>query len=384
MQVLVYGAGQLAQMMYLDGAPLGINVMAVDVNNNAVVHPVSKAPLNYTLEQAIELADALTVEFEHVPEALLEQAEASGKLHPGIDAILVGADRVREKQLLSSLAIPNCPYQIVDDLAQLDSCVENLGERLIIKASRDGYDGYGQWRLKAASELPALKSQLAELDLKAVPLVVEKMLNFDREVSLIGARSPGGEVVVYPLAENLHHEGQLHVSVAPASASTAALNEKARDIFTKLVNGMDYVGVLAVELFQCGDELLVNELAPRVHNSGHWSQAGSPTSQFENHLRAVLDLPLGLACNTGGEAAVSAMINIIGCDDHQMALLSVPGVHFHWYGKSVRQKRKMGHINVTASGYAELGSKLQKLSEYLSLAHFPCLADEASRLTSVS
>ena len=142
MQVLVYGAGQLAQMMYLDGAPLGIYVMAVDVNNNAVVHPVSKAPLNYTLEQAIELADALTVEFEHVPEALLEQAEASGKLHPGIDAILVGADRVREKQLLTSLAIPNCPYQIVDDLAQLDSCVENLGERLIIKASRDGYDGY--------------------------------------------------------------------------------------------------------------------------------------------------------------------------------------------------------------------------------------------------
>lgn len=380
MQVLVYGAGQLAQMMYLDGAALGINVMAVDVNNNTVVHPVSKTKLDCSLEQAITLADALTVEFEHVPEALLEQAQVSGKLYPGIEAILVGADRVREKQLLSGLNIPNCPYQIVDDLAQLDDCVANLGERLIIKASRDGYDGYGQWRLKTASELPALKAQLAELDLQTVPLVVEKMLNFDREVSLIGARSKSGEVVVYPLAENLHHEGQLHVSVAPATNSSAALTEQARDIFTKLVNGMDYVGVLAVELFQCGDELLVNELAPRVHNSGHWSQAGAPTSQFENHLRAVLDLPLGLAGNTGGEAAVSAMINIIGCDDHKLALLGIGGTHLHWYGKSVRPKRKMGHINVTASGYNALGQKLMALADYLSLEHFPQLQEEAARL----
>lgn len=384
MQVLVYGAGQLAQMMYLDGVALGINVMAVDVNNNTVVHPVSKTLLDCTLEQAIEQADALTVEFEHVPEPLLAQAEASGKLYPGIDAILVGADRVREKQLLSRLGIANCPYQIVDDLGQLDKCVEKLGERLIIKASRDGYDGYGQWRLKTASDLPALKSQLSNLDLKAVPLVVEKMLSFDREVSLIGARSQSGEVVVYPLTENLHHEGQLHVSVAPATALNSALNAQAEAIFTKLVNGMDYVGILAVELFQCGEELLVNELAPRVHNSGHWSQVGAPTSQFQNHLRAVLNLPLGLACNTGGEAAISAMINVIGCDNLQMALLGIPGTHFHWYGKSVRQKRKMGHINVTAASYAELGSKLCKLSKFLPLANFPCLTEEAARLASAN
>ena len=380
MQVLVYGAGQLAQMMYLDGAAMGIDVMAVDVSNNTVVHPVSKHPLGVTLEQAIDSADALTVEFEHVPEALLEQAEASGKLHPGIEAILVGADRVREKTLLSRLDIPNCPYQIIDDLAQLDGCVADLGERLIIKASRDGYDGYGQWRLKAASDLPALKEQLAGLNLKTVPLVVEKMLNFDREVSLIGARSKSGEVVVYPLAENLHHEGQLHVSVSPATQSTTALDEQARDIFARLVDGMNYVGVLAVELFQCGESLLVNELAPRVHNSGHWSQAGAPTSQFENHLRAVLDLPLGAAMNTGGEAAVSAMINIIGCDDHKLSMLTIPGTHLHWYGKSVRPKRKMGHINVTANSYVALAEKLTKLTGYLSLEHFPQLQDESVRL----
>ena len=380
MQVLVYGAGQLAQMMYLDGAALGIDVQAVDVSNNMVVHPVSKQPLDRTLEQAIELADVLTVEFEHVPEALLETAEQSGKLHPNKDAILVGADRVREKALLERLNIPNCAHRIVTDLTQLDECVEALGERLIIKASRDGYDGYGQWRLSQKADLPALKKQLEGLDLVRVPLVVEQMLKFDREVSLIGARNVSGDIKVYPLAENLHYQGQLHVSVAPATNSDDALTAKALEIFSKLVEGMDYVGVLAVELFQCGDTLLVNELAPRVHNSGHWTQAGADTSQFENHLRAVLDLPLGDTTNIGGDAAVSAMVNIIGCDDHDLALLGLPGVHFNWYGKTVRNKRKMGHINVTASGYKALGSKLEQLSGYLSADHFPELVDEAARL----
>ncbi|MDC8832178.1 5-(carboxyamino)imidazole ribonucleotide synthase [Alteromonas gilva] len=383
MQVLVYGAGQLAQMMYLDGAALGIDVRAVDVNSNTVVHPVSKARLDGTIAQAIDWADALTVEFEHVPEDLLEQAEASGKLLPGMASVLIGADRVREKQLLSRLDIPNCPYQIVTNVDQLPDCVQQLGERLIIKASRDGYDGYGQWRLNKAEELPQLQQQLAGLDLEKVPLVVEKMLNFDRELSLIGARSRNGEVMVYPLAENLHHQGQLHVSVAPATASNEALTARAQEIFTRLVEGMDYVGVLAVELFQCGETLLVNELAPRVHNSGHWTQAGAHTSQFENHLRAVLGLSLGATGNIGGDAAVSAMVNIIGCDDHQLALLSIPGVHLNWYGKSVRHKRKMGHINVTAESYQALGNKLQRLSGYLSTTHFPCLPDESQRLANI-
>lgn len=382
MQVLVYGAGQLAQMMYLDGVALGIDVRAVDVANHTVVHPVNKQPLDCTLEQAIETATALTVEFEHVPEVLLEQAEQSGKLFPGIEAILVGADRVREKRLLSGLNIPNCPYQIVTDLAQLEDCVAALGERLILKASRDGYDGYGQWRVTDASDLPALKEQLKELDLETVPLVVEKMLNFDREVSVIGARSTNGEVTVYPIAQNLHHQGQLHVSVAPASGCDEALAAKAKDIFTTLVNGMDYVGVLAVELFQCGDELLVNELAPRVHNSGHWTQAGADTSQFENHLRAVLGLPLGCSDTLGGQAAISAMINIIGCDQHDSGLLGISGAHLNWYGKSVRNKRKMGHINVTAPSYQALGEKLTSLSQYLQMEHFPKLLDESERLKS--
>lgn len=376
MRVLVYGAGQLAQMMYLAGVPLGIDVQAVDVKDDTVVHPVSKRPLEQNLVQAIESSDALTVEFEHVPERLLEQAAKTDKLMPSMDAILVGADRVREKHLLERFSIPNCPHRIVTHLDQLDDCVKTLGDKLIIKASRDGYDGYGQWRLKDASQLESIKDALSGVDLEAVPLVVEKMLQFERELSLIGVRSRSAEIKVYPLAENLHHNGQLHVSVAPASQVSEALAQQAQQIFTTLAEGMQYVGVLAVEMFQCGEELLVNELAPRVHNSGHWSLSGAHTSQFENHLRALVGLPLG----DTRALSPSAMINVIGCSTFSRDLLSIPGCHLHWYGKSVREKRKMGHINVTADSYAQLGEKLHKLSGYVPTEYFPELEKEADRL----
>jgi len=376
MRVVVYGAGQLAQMMYLAGSPLGIDVQAVDVNNDTVVHPVSKTPLDTTLEQALEAADALTVEFEHVPERLLEQAAQTNKLMPNIDSILVGADRVREKKLLEKMGVANCEHRIVTHLDQLDDCVTALGSKLILKASRDGYDGYGQWRLADEADLPELKNALAGLDLENVPLVVEKMVAFDRELSLIGVRNAKGDIRTYPLAENLHHQGQLHVSVAPATHVNDALQAQAHDIFSKLAEGMDYVGVLAVELFQVGDKLLVNELAPRVHNSGHWSQSGAVTSQFENHLRAVCGLPLGDTSAIGP----SAMVNIIGCSSFSRDLLSIDGSHLHWYGKSVREKRKMGHINVTTNSYESLGEKLMALSQYLPLEYFPKLVGEATRL----
>ncbi|MEC8375905.1 MAG: 5-(carboxyamino)imidazole ribonucleotide synthase [Pseudomonadota bacterium] len=376
MRVVVYGAGQLAQMMYLAGSPLGIDVQAVDVNNDTVVHPVSKTPLDTTLEQALEAADALTVEFEHVPERLLEQAAQTNKLMPNIDSILVGADRVREKKLLEKMGVANCDHRIVTHLDQLDDCVTALGSKLILKASRDGYDGYGQWRLADEADLPELKNALTGLDLENVPLVVEKMVAFDRELSLIGVRNAKGDIRTYPLAENLHHQGQLHVSVAPATNVDDALQAQAHDIFSKLAEGMDYVGVLAVELFQVGDKLLVNELAPRVHNSGHWSQSGAVTSQFENHLRAVCGLPLGDTSAIGP----SAMVNVIGCSSFSRDLLSIDGSHLHWYGKSVREKRKMGHINVTTNSYESLGEKLMALSQYLPLEYFPKLVGEATRL----
>ncbi|WP_158972434.1 5-(carboxyamino)imidazole ribonucleotide synthase [Paraglaciecola sp. L3A3] len=376
MSILVLGSGQLARMMALAGHPLGLTVQAVDVADNKIVDPISKNVVNCSLDTAIEEANVVTVEFEHIPEALLETVHASNKLKPSAEAILTGADRVREKKLLEKLGIANCPFSIVTEVDQLDAAIDKLGEKLIIKASRDGYDGYGQWRLKDKSQLPDLKRHLAKLDLNEVPLIVEKMLSFEREVSLVAVRNQAGDIAFYPLAENLHYEGQLHVSIAPATNIDEDLNLQAQEIFTKLAESLDYVGVLAVEFFQMGQQLLVNEIAPRVHNSGHWTMQGAETCQFENHLRAVRGLPLGSTKVT----RTTAMINIIGCKDFNRDMLSIPGCHLHWYGKTPRVKRKMGHFNLCADNYKELSKSIQALVEYLPEEFFPMLKDEAARL----
>lgn len=376
MSILVLGSGQLARMMSLAAAPIGVEVQAVDVSNHKIVDPVTKLASNHSLDKILQEVDAVTAEFEHIPEDLLATVHASGKLKPSAEAILTGADRVREKTLLEKLKIANCPFDIITNIEQLDAAVEKLGEQLIIKASRDGYDGYGQWRMQNKSELTTLKQTLSKLDLNKVPLVVEKMLNFERELSLVAVRSSEGQLAYYPLAENLHHQGQLHVSIAPATNVDEALNQQAQQIFNKLAESLDYVGVLAVEFFQLGDTLLVNEIAPRVHNSGHWTMQGADTCQFENHIRAVRGLPLGSTKVTSH----TAMINIIGCSSFNRDMLSIPGCHLHWYGKTPRKKRKMGHFNLCADSYAELSKSIDRLSEYVPLEFFPMLTDEAARL----
>lgn len=376
MKVLVLGSGQLAQMMYLAAAPLGVEVLAVDVSNNTVVHPLSKQTMNFDIDFAIAEAKAITVEFEHIPEPLLIKVEESGKLFPNIASILAGADRVREKQLLTKHNVANCQYRIISHIDDLNGICDELGEQIIFKASRDGYDGYGQWRMKETSQLEELCSIFSKLDLVKVPLVAERMSHFDREISVIGARDQQGNIACYEIAENLHYQGQLHVSIAPATKLSETVKTKAYEIFTTLATNMNYVGVLAVELFQIGDELLVNEIAPRVHNSGHWTQQGADTSQFEQHIRAVLGFPLG----STKPHSVTAMVNIIGCTSFSRDLISIEGCHLHWYGKTLREKRKMGHINVVADSYAELGDKLTKLLNYLPKQSFPLLAQESARL----
>jgi 5-(carboxyamino)imidazole ribonucleotide synthase len=379
MIILILGSGQLARMMSLAAYPLGLTVMAIDVNARSVVDPLSKTVFACSVNEAIDQADVISAEFEHIPQDLLEQVNASGKFYPAKAAIEAGADRVKEKALLAKLAIDNCPNSIIDDLSLFDNAVAQLGEQLIIKASRDGYDGYGQWRLNGGQQLPGLKQQLSELDLKKVPLVIEKMLKFERELSLLGARGKNGDIVFYPLVENLHHQGQLHVTIAPATQVTEALNQQAQHIFRVLVEELDYVGVLAVEFFQLGEQLLVNEIAPRVHNSGHWSMQGADTCQFENHLRAISGLPLGATT----VLKPTAMLNIIGCDDLTMDMLSIAGCHLHLYGKTVRAKRKMGHVNISADNYAELAQKMQTFAHYVPEEHFPMLKDEAHRLAAL-
>ncbi|MGB3724644.1 MAG: 5-(carboxyamino)imidazole ribonucleotide synthase [Glaciecola sp.] len=376
MKVLVLGSGQLAQMMYLAAAPLGVDVMAVDVSNNSVVNPVNKQVYDYDIEAAIEDAAAITVEFEHIPQPLLDLVAQTGKLYPNATAILAGADRVREKRLLTEHDVNNCEHKIVLSLKDLDGITDLLGDKIIFKASRDGYDGYGQWRLHDNNSVSQLSEVFAKLDLVKVPLVAERMSQFDREISVIGARDQNGNIACYEIAENLHYQGQLHVSLAPASNLNDKVKTQAEALFTKIAEGLDYIGVLAVELFQVGDQLLVNEIAPRVHNSGHWTQQGADTCQFEQHMRAVLGFPLGSPKTN----SVTAMVNIIGCTSFSRDLISIEGCHLHWYGKTLREKRKMGHINVVANSYQALGHKLSELLQYLPAESFPLLADEAKRL----
>lgn len=380
MKLLVLGAGQLAQMMYLAAAPLGVKVYAVDVADNSIVNPLTKAKYKFDLDAAMEDVKAITVEFEHIPEDLLDQVTATGKLFPNIKSILAGADRVREKQLLSRYKVANCAYEIITSVDQLEGIEARLGKKLVFKSSRDGYDGYGQWRMQSSEELAGLREHFAKLDLKKIPIIAEAFAPFSREISVIGARDASGKISCFDIAENLHYEGQLHVSVAPATNINDSLRQQANSIFESIANGLDYVGVLAVELFQVGETLLVNEIAPRVHNSGHWTQKGADTCQFEQHIRAVLGFPLG----STETKSVTAMVNIIGCTKFSRDLIGIPGCHLHWYGKTLRKKRKMGHINIVANNYRELGSKLSKLLNYLPKESFPLLEAEAARLSNMS
>jgi 5-(carboxyamino)imidazole ribonucleotide synthase len=380
MKLLVLGAGQLAQMMSLAAAPLGVSVYAVDVKDLSVINPLDKSVHSFDLDAAIEDVNAITVEFEHIPEDLLEKVADSGKLHPNLLSIMAGGDRVREKQLLSQENVANCEHEILTDTSQLEGIAARLGDKIVFKSSRDGYDGYGQWRMESADDLPKLIEHFSQLDLHKNPLIAEVFSPFDREISVVGARDLNGNVSNFAIAENLHFEGQLHVSVAPATGLSESIQQQAGEIFASIANGLDYVGVLAVELFQVGDTLLVNEIAPRVHNSGHWTQKGADTSQFEQHVRAVLGFPLGSTKTN----CVTAMVNIIGCTSFSRDLISIPGCHLHWYGKTLREKRKMGHINVVADNYAQLGEKLQALLAYLPKESFPLLETEAERLSLLS
>jgi 5-(carboxyamino)imidazole ribonucleotide synthase len=249
----------------------------------------------------------------------------------------------------------------------------------VIKTCQAGYDGKGQWRIKADSNVDQIWSEMQafiETGTAAFPhtIIAEKMIPFNREVSVIGARDKQGNTAVYPVTENEHTDGVLTLSVA--SEIDDLIQQQALDAFNKLTEQMDYVGVLAIEFFDVNGELMVNEIAPRVHNSGHWTQQGTLCSQFENHLRAVAGLPLGNTDMIGP----SAMINVLGQASIPSNVLSVSGVTSHWYGKDVRAGRKMGHINIVANTNMQLAEKLSALTQWLDESAYPGGAARANGL----
>ncbi|MGF1722782.1 5-(carboxyamino)imidazole ribonucleotide synthase [Vibrio kyushuensis] len=375
MHVLVLGAGQLARMMSLAGAPLNIEISAFDVNSEDIVHPLTQAVIGHGLDNAIAQADVITAEFEHIPHDVLDVCEKSGKFLPSTEAIKAGGDRRIEKALLDDAQVKNAPYYIINTREDFDAAIAHVKLPMVLKSALGGYDGKGQWRLKSLDCVETVWQEMAEC-IAASPtqaIVAEAFIGFDREVSLVGARAKDGSVSVYPLAENVHTDGVLSLSTA---IDDLELQSQAKQMFTAIANRLDYVGVLALEFFDVNGQLLVNEIAPRVHNSGHWTQQGAETCQFENHLRAVTGLPLG----STKLIRPTAMINILGEDCVPESLLSTEGCHVHWYGKEKRAGRKMGHINVCAHSQAELQHTLSSLADILDKDAYPAIHELAQNI----
>ncbi len=345
MTVGVLGGGQLAQMLTRAGAPLGIQCELYDCNPEACggrVAPLTVAAFDdhAALAAFADRVDVVTYEFENVPVASVERIEQRKPVHPSSSALAAAQERLREKTLFSELRAPTPRYAPVDDPAALPAAIDAVGGLpVIVKTRRFGYDGKGQHRLRNPDDIQQLSADSA---FAKHTWLVEELIEFQRELSIIAVRSVSGATVIYPLVENEHRGGILRRTRAPAPNVPAALQKQAEDIAAAVLDALHYVGALAIELFECDGRLLVNEMAPRVHNSGHWTIDAAMTSQFENHLRAILDLPLGPTAPRGA----SEMFNLIGDTPPLPDLLAIPQTRVHLYGKVPRAGRKVGHITL--------------------------------------
>jgi 5-(carboxyamino)imidazole ribonucleotide synthase len=355
----VLGAGQLGRMLGLSGRSLGLELSFVDPNPESPAAAVGRLHVLDYADPAVseQLAGArvVTFEFENVPVEAIRALEARGPVFPGSRALEVAQDRFREKSCFRELGIATPEFEAVESWPELERALERIGLPAVLKTRRFGYDGKGQAVLQSRADAEAAFQRLS-----GTPLILEAFVPFERELSIVAARSTLGELAYYPLVENHHASGILRKTIAPANAG-AALEQQAREHVQKLLAQLDYVGVLALELFQVGERLLANEIAPRVHNTGHWTIEGAQTSQFENHLRAILGLPLGATA----AVSCSAMLNLIGHAPDPRAVLAVPDAHLHWYGKAPRPGRKVGHITVRAPDAATLALRVQALEDAL-------------------
>jgi 5-(carboxyamino)imidazole ribonucleotide synthase len=339
MRVGILGAGQLARMMVLAGTPLGFHFKLFDPASDACASHVAPlmvgafADCDALCEFARDV-DVVTVDWENVPVEAARTVAGLTRMHPSPRALAATQDRLAEKRLFARLGIPAAPFVKVDDREGLALATESVGMPGILKTRRLGYDGKGQAVIPNRAGLEGAWQALG-----GQPLIYERLQSFSHEVSLVAARSRSGEVVMYPIAQNVHRDGILAISRAPFE--NRPLQQQAEIHVRRLLEHLHYVGVLCVEFFVVGGALVANEIAPRVHNSGHWTIEGAETSQFENHLRAITDLPLG-STRARGHAA---MVNLIGRMPRRRDVLAVPGAHLHDYGKEPRAGRKLGHLN---------------------------------------
>jgi 5-(carboxyamino)imidazole ribonucleotide synthase len=353
-RVGILGAGQLGRMLALAGYPLGIECRFLDREARSPGGQVAPIVLG-ALDDAAGLAaladgaDVITFEIENVAVTALESVGARVPVFPPPAAVAAAQDRLREKELFHELGIPTAPFVSVASAADLGAAADALGWPIVLKTRRLGYDGRGQRIAKSAAELLAAWQALGQ-----APAIAERFVRFERELSLIGACN-ARDRVFYPLAENIHRDGILATTVAPFAA--ADLQQQAQTWLAAIMQKYRYRGVLTVEFFHTADGLVANEMAPRVHNSGHWTIEGAQTSQFENHLRGVLDWPLGDPSPRGH----AAMVNLIGELPPREAVLALPGAHLHDYGKSPRPLRKLGHCTLVDDRPSRLLERLAAL-----------------------
>jgi len=357
MSVGIVGAGQLGRMLALAGYPLGLSFLCLDPARDAPAGQV--APLLHgafddrrLLRRLARECEVVTFDWENVPVASLKAiAHVRGaRIRPPPAALATGQDRVAEKRLFERLGIPTTRWRAVSSPAQLARAVREIGLPGVLKTRRLGYDGKGQAVLRSQAQLAGAWAALG-----AAPLLYEEYVPFDCEVSIIGARSSAGEVAVYPLCGNVHAAGILRVTRAPYGPP--AWQRQARRHLTRVLAHFAYSGILTIEFFVRRGRLIANEMAPRVHNSGHWTIEGAETSQFENHLRAILGLPLGSTRARG----YSVMVNLIGRIPPKDALLKSPGLHLHDYGKRPRPGRKVGHCTIVESSARARDARALKL-----------------------
>lgn len=361
----IFGGGQLGMMLAEAAMPLGIRSIFLEDTPNPPARLLGKI---YSNEQFLDFAqacDIFTLEFENTPLKSAQYLENTHTLFPPSKALAIAQDRLNEKNLFTQLAIKTVPFVKVETKDEITHAIEKLGLPLVLKTSRGGYDGKGQFVLRNAEQIDDAWAELGEATLIA-PLIAEGFINFEREVSIIAVRAQTGEIRYYPLVENEHYQGILAKTIAPAPNSDH-LTEQAQNNIKKLLEHLDYVGVLTLELFVTAEGLLANEIAPRVHNSGHWSIEGAVCSQFENHIRAVAGLPLG----DTSIIKPSVMLNVIGKYPNLSQLLAIEGVHYHGYDKEERDDRKIAHITVMPSDSSKMsetvGNVIQLLPNKLGL-----------------
>lgn len=362
MKIGILGGGQLARMLAVSAKSMGIDIICIDPKINCSAEKFAKVihcDFNDLdeIDRNFQGVDCVTYETENLPIDSVRELAKKYTLLPNIDILKVSQDRLYEKEFFGQLNIPTANYAKLDSWDNLKEFIDNMHYPAVIKTRRYGYDGKGQMLIRNLEQ-----AKQAWEDMSKSPLIVEQFVPYEIELSLVSVRNQAGDVSFYPLTLNHHKNGILQTSEAPYMDDK--LTTLAQEYSLKILETFNYVGVMTVEFFSVNGGLIVNEIAPRVHNSGHWTIEGADTSQFENHLRAIASLPLGSTAPKG----FSAMINLIGKKPNVDLFSDIPGLYYHWYDKSILPNRKLGHITICNTNKDLLAKNLEAVLRMMSMS----------------